>query len=136
MATKYDGKDLTFTVDGTQFNAEGTSVVMDNEDGDTGTLVFVEIQNGTPVDWFFQITALTDLSSTSFHSMLWDNAGSEVAFVFDPLGAGATPSADKPKWTGTCKIPRKPSVGGQAGETWTYDFRIDIVGEPTKVIAP
>lgn len=136
MAEKYDGKDLTFTVDGVQFNADGTSVVMDNEDGDTGTQTFADLQNGVPVNWFFQFTALTDLSDTSFHTMLWDNAGSEVAFVFDPMGAGVTPTTDKPKYTGNCKIPRKPPVGGSAGETWTYDFRIDIVGEPTKVTAP
>ncbi|GAA4075767.1 hypothetical protein ACFFOS_27650 [Nocardioides kongjuensis] len=135
MATKYDGKDLTFTVDGVQFNADGTSVVMDNEDGDAGTQTFAELANGTPVNWFFQITALLDLAGTSFHTMLWDNAGTEVAFVFDPMGAGVTPTVNKPKYTGNCKIPRKPPVGGQAGETWTYDFRIDIVGEPTKVTA-
>lgn len=136
MATKYDGKNLSFTVDGTQFNADGTSVVMDNEDGDAGTQTFAELENGVPVDWFFQLSALTDPAESGFWAMLWENAGSEVAFVFDPFGAGIAPTTSKPKFTGTCKIPRKPAVGGQAGETWTYDFRIDIIGEPTRVTAP
>lgn len=136
MSTTYDGKDLIFTVDGISFTADGTAVVMDNEDGDTGTQTFDDLANGVPVNWFFQLSALTNLAGTGFHTMLWENAGTEVAFVFDPMGAGVTPSADKPKYTGTCKIPRKPPVGGTAGEPWAYDFRIDIVGEPTRVIAP
>lgn len=136
MAEKYDGKNLSFTVDGVQFNADGTSVVMDNEDGDAGTQVFADLQNGTPVNWFFQLTALTDLASTTFWRMLWENAGAEIAYVFDPLGVAAAPTDDAPKFTGTCKVPRKPPVGGTAGEDWTYDFRIDIVGEPTMVTAP
>lgn len=136
MSTSYDGKDLTFTVDGISFTADGTSVVMDNEDGETATQTFDDLENGVPTKWFFQLTALTNLAGTSFHSMLWDNGGSEVAYVFDPMGAGVTPTGDKPKFTGTCKIPRKPPIGGQAGEPWTFDFRIDIVGEPTKVTTP
>lgn len=133
MATKHDGKNLSFTVDGTEFNADGTAVVMDNEDADTETQTFADLDQGTAVQWFFQLTALTDLAGTSFHSMLWDNAGSEVAYVYDPYGVGATPTADKPHYTGTVKIPRKPPVGGTAGETWTFEFRMDIVDEPTKV---
>ena len=65
MATTYDGKDLTFTVDGVQFNADGTSVVMDNEDGDTDTQTFADLQNGVPVNWFFQVTALTNLAGNA-----------------------------------------------------------------------
>lgn len=133
MATKHDGKNLSFLVDGVQFNADGTAVVMDNEDGDTGTQTFKDLDNGTPTDWFFQITALTDLSATSFWRMLWESAGTEVAFVFNPYG---TVTADHPGFTGTCKIPRKPPVGGTAGEDWTFDFRIDIVGEPVMDTTP
>lgn len=135
MVNKYNGKNLNFTVDGVQFNADGTAVVMDNEDGDTDSQTFVELLDGTPVQWFFQLTAITDLASTSFHTMLWDNAGDDVAFVYKPYG-NAVPSADQPHYTGTCTIPKKPPVGGQAGQTWTFDFRIDIVDEPTKVTAP
>lgn len=132
MSTSYDGKDLTFTVDGISFTADGTAVVMDNEDGETATQTFDDLQNGVPVNWFFQISALTNLAATGFWRTLWDNAGQEIAFVFNPMGA---PAADKPGFTGTCKVPRKPPVGGTAGEPWNYDFRLDIIGEPTMVTA-
>ena len=128
MAEKYDGKDLSFTVDGTEFNADGTSVLMDSEDADTDGLTFAELANGTPQQWFFQITALQDYAADTFWRMLWDNAGSEVAFVFGPKGSVV--AAGKPTFTGTLTIPRKPPVGGDAGTTWTYDLRLDIDGEP------
>ena len=130
MAEKYDGKNLSFTVDGTEFNADGTSVVMDSEDADTESVTFAELANGTPQQWFFQLTTIQDFAAASFWRMLWDNAGSEVAFVFDPKGAGAAPAAGKPHFTGTLTIPRKPSAGGDAGSTWTSDVRLDIDGEP------
>lgn len=134
MAEKYNGKNLSLTVDGIQFSADGTSVVMDSEDADTESTTFAELQNGTPQQWFFQLTTLQDYAATTFWTMLWDNAGSDVAFVFQPKG-GPTDAAH-PEFTGMLTIPRKPSVGGDAGSTWTSDVRLDITGEPVKDITP
>lgn len=134
MAEKYDGKNLTLTVDGVQFNADGTSVVMDSEDADTEAVTFAELANGTPQQWFFQLTTLQDYGAATFWRMLWDNSGSEVAFVFAPKGGPV--AADKPEFTGTLTIPRKPSVGGDAGSTWTSEVRLDIDGEPVMDVTP
>lgn len=128
MATKYNGKDLSLTVDGVQFNADGTSVVMDSEDADQESITFAELANGTPQQWFFQLTTLQDYDAATFWRMLWDNAGAEVAFVFAPKGTPV--AAGVPEFSGTLTIPRKPSVGGDAGSTWTSDVRLDIIGEP------
>lgn len=128
-AEKYDGKNLSFTVDGVQFNADGTSVVMDSEDADTESITFADLLNGTPQQWFFQLTTLQDYAAAAFWRALWDNAGTDdVAFVFAPKGLPI--AAGKPSFTGTLTIPRKPSVGGDAGSTWTSDLRLDIDGEP------
>lgn len=135
MAEKFDGKNLSLTVDGVEFNADGTSVVMDNEDGDTDTQTFADLNSGTPVQWFFAITAITDLAAATFWRLLWDNAGDDLAFVFKPYG-NAVVTVDKPHFTGTCTVTRKPPVGGSAGTTWTYDARLDIIGEPTMDATP
>lgn len=134
MAEKYNGKDLTFTVDGTEFNADGTSVVMDSEDADTESTTFADLADGTPQQWFFQLNTLQDFGADTFWRMLWDNAGSELAFVYKPKGGPVGPT--KPEFTGTCKVPRKPSVGGDAGSTWTSDVRLDIVGVPAMDVTP
>lgn len=137
MATKFKGRNLSFTVDGEEFNADGTSVVMDSEDADTDALTFEEYSeqgDGTPQQWFFTISLLQNFAAASFWTALWENAGENVAFVFRPHG-NVTPAADQPHFTGTCTIPRKPPAGGAAGETWTVDsFRLNIDGEPARVI--
>lgn len=133
-AEKYDGKNLSFTVDGVEFNADGTSWVMDSEDADTESTTFAELANGTPQSWFIQITTIQDFKAASFWRMLWENAGSEVAFVGKPKGGVA--GADNPHFEGTVTIPRKPSVGGDAGTTWTSDTRLEVEGEPEMVTAP
>lgn len=136
MATKFKGKNLSLTVDGTEFNADGTEVVLDNEDAEDDAITFADLDSGDAVDWFFQITAVSDYGAGSFWDLLWENAGAAaVPFVFKPYG-NAVPSASQPHFTGNVTIPRKPPVGGAAGETWTYEARLDVEGEPVRDIAP
>lgn len=136
MATKFKGKNLSLLFDGTEeVNADGTSIVLDNEEADDDATTFADLASGDPRQWFFQITAISDFSDTSFWTVLWDNAGEDLAFVFKPYG-NAVPSAAQPHFTGTATVVAKPPIGGTAGETWTYEARLDVIGEPVRDIAP
>lgn len=130
---KYKGKDLSLTINSEEINLEATQVLMDNEDADTDSVTFAELQDGTPVQWFFTINAVSDYGTGSFWSLVWDNSGTDVPFVFKPYG-NATASAAQPHFTGTCTITRKPPVGGEAGETFAFETRFDIVGTPVKKV--
>ena len=79
-----------------------------------------------------QLSAVSDYADTSFWTVLWDNAGTEVAYVLKPYG-NATPSASQPHFTGEVKILAKPPIGGEAGSTWTFEARLDCVDEPLRV---
>lgn len=131
---KYKGKDLSLTIDGVEVNLEGTSVLLENEEADTDAITFAELAAGTPLQWFFSITAVADYGANSFWSTLWDNAGTEVAFVFKPYG-NATATASQPHFTGNCTINAKPPIGGSANEVFTFEARLDVDGEPARVIA-
>lgn len=131
---KYKGNSLSLMFGSTEVNLEATSVVLQNEDADGDNVTFAELAAGNAVQWFFEITATSDYGSSSFWSYLWENAGSDVTFTFKPYG-NATASATQPHFTGTVTIAKKPPVGGQAGEVFTFDMRLDLVGEPTRVIA-
>lgn len=133
-AKKFKGKGLSLLVDAEEFNADGTNVVLDSEDADGDATTFAELEDGTPQDWFFSITAVADYAATTFWSLLWDNAGEEVAYVFKPYG-NATPTTTQPHFTGEVTIPKKPPIGGAAGETWTYEARLDCVEPPVRVTA-
>jgi hypothetical protein len=134
MVKKFDGKNLSFMLDGDQqFALDGTSVLLDSEDADGDAVVFAELEDGTPQTWFFQISAVADYGAASLHTFLWTNAGSEIPFVFNPYG-GAVGTAN-PHWVGEVKIPKKPPVGGEAGSTWTFEARLDCVEPPERITA-
>lgn len=132
--TKYKGKDLSLTIDAVEVNLEGTSVLLENEEADTDAVTFAELASGTPLQWFFTINAVADYGVGSFWSTLWDNAGASVAFVFKPYG-NATATTAQPHFTGNCTINAKPPVGGSANEVFTFEARLDVEGEPTRVTA-
>lgn len=134
MANRIKGKNLTLTVDGEEFNLDGTSVVLDSEDADQDDVTFAEYSEGGGApkqQWFFTLSALANYDASSFWSMLWDahTAGAEIAYVFKPYG-NASPTTTQPHFTGEVTVPKKPPVGGNAGETWTYEQRLDCVDEP------
>lgn len=134
MPTKYDGANLSLTFDGNEFNADGTSVVLDNEEGQNDTATFAELAAGDTRQWFFQISAIGDYAAGSFWDTLWENSGASVPFLFKPYG-NAVASAAQPHFSGTAKVISKPPIGGGAGSTWTFDARLDVDGVPARVVA-
>lgn len=132
MATKYDGANLSLTFDGTEINADGTSVVLDNEDADTDSQTFAEVAAGNTSQWFFQITALGDYAAGSLWDLLWQNSGQTIPYVFKPYGNTAA-STTQPHFTGNAKVIAKPPIGGGAGSTWTFEARLDCDDVPALV---
>lgn len=135
MAQKYKGKSLSITVDAKEYNMDLTSVVLQNEEADDDATTFADLQAGGSVQWYFEMEAVADYSATSLWSFLWTEAGSSnKAFVFKPYGnALATPA--QPHFKGTLNVGSKPPVGGEANEVFTFEARLDVNGEPTKVVA-
>lgn len=134
MATKYDGANLSLTFDTQEFKADGTAVSLDNEEGDTDSVTFAEVGAGDARKWFFQLTALSDFSAGSIWDTLWENSGAVIPYVFKPYGNAAA-SAAQPHFTGDCKVVAKPPIGGTAGETWTFEARLDCTDVPTRLTA-
>lgn len=133
MVTRIKGETLTLEIAGTAYEDEIKSfeIVLEESDNDP---TFGELSAGTNYDQFIDLVVVSDYSSTSLHTALTDAAGTEVAFLFNP-GGNATPTTDEPHWEGTARIPRKPGLGGSAGEAWEFELRLEVVGEATKVTA-
>lgn len=130
---KYKGKDLSLAFDTTEeINIEATSVLMSNEEADEDVTTFADVAAGGARQWFFEITAVSDYGDGSFWSFLWDNAGTDVDYLFKPYGNAAA-SISQPHFSGTVSCPAKPPVGGEAGSVFTFETRMEIVGEPTRV---
>lgn len=132
-STRIKGNKLALKFGDTDHWADATSVVLDNEEGESDVVTFYDAANpGNNRQWFFELSAIQSTEQNSFWRYLWENTGEEVAFTYAVHG-NETPSADQPHLIGIVKIGPKPALGGDASETGTYTFdtRLDVVGTPT-----
>lgn len=138
-STRIKGNALKLTLAGTDYYADCTSVVLENEEASTNTVTFADAAAGGSWQWYFTIEAVQSYDSTSFWKKMWDIAGSttNVAYVFNPWGV-STPTTTKPNFTGNVRLTKNPpSIGGAASATDTYNFtiRLDCQETPTIVTA-
>lgn len=130
---KYNGGQLSLTINAVEYKTDLTNVVLDNEEADSDATTFADVGAGGALQWFFEGSGIFDASTGSLWRYIWDNSGGTgVAFVYKPYG-NTTATAAKPHFTGTLTVPAKPPVGGEAGGTWTFDFRANVAGTPTLV---
>lgn len=135
------GRQLSFLIDGDEYNCNFSSLIMNNEETDTGdnTVTFCDAESGGK-QWFFETTSVASTEAGSFWRFLWDAYDSGpttgIAFVYAPHG-NATASASQPHFTGTLDLTGRPTMGGEAGPgDFTFDYRLDIVGEPVLDTTP
>ena len=132
---KYKGGQLSITINAIEYKTDMTNLVLNNEEADSDATTFADVGAGGALQWFIEGSAISDFGTGSLWNYVWANSGTAaVAFVYKPYG-NATASATKPHFTGTLTVPAKPPVGGAAGETWTWDVRMDVAGTPAMVIA-
>lgn len=131
---KYKGNNLSLMFGTKEVKVEATSVLLTNEEADNDAVTFADVAAGGAVQWYFEIEAVADYGDGTFWDYLWENAGNTVAFTFKPYG-NTTASVSQPHFTGNVTLGPKPSIGGQAGEVFTYSTRMDLTAEPTRVPA-
>lgn len=124
------GKNLSLKFDTLQVNAEAGNFVLENEEADGGYTTFADVAAGGARQWFITIEALTQTDATKWWRFLWDNTSEEVTFTFAPHG-NSVATADQPIFTGTAVVGAQPPIGGAAGEEWNFEYRLDLVGNPT-----
>lgn len=132
MSTRIKGNALALTFGGTDYWADATSVLLENEETNTGVTTFEDASNSGGRTYFFTISAIQSTDPSSFWRYLWENTGEVVAYKYAVHG-NATATDAEPHLTGTVKIGPKPSLGGDASVNGEYTFtvRLDTQEEPT-----
>jgi hypothetical protein len=139
-STRIKANALLLSIDGTDYWADFSSVMMQSEEAAADVNTFYDASLGGRRDFYFTVSGVQSTESTSFWRSMWADAGSEVAFIYAPNG-NATASGDAPHFTGTLRIPAKGSfmIGGEASADGTFAFdgvRMDIVGDVTLDTTP
>lgn len=132
MSTRIKGNALALTFGGTDYWADATSVMFENEEASAGVTTFEDASKAGARTYFFTVSAIQSTDSSSFWTYLWENTGEVVAYKYAVHG-NATPTANEPHITGTVKIGPKPSLGGDASVNGEFVFtvRLDCQEEPT-----
>lgn len=132
-ATRIKGTNVLLSLAGTDYGPDLSKAILLPEDAASDVTTFEDAQAGGSADWFLDLTSIQSTVPTALWRYLWENSGDEgIAYVFGPHG-NAVASADKPHFTGTVTLPRKPQIGGEAGRdnTYTFDVRLQTGEEPT-----
>jgi hypothetical protein len=134
-STRIKANALLLSIDGTDYWADFSSVVLQSEDASSDVTTFYDASLGGRRDFYLTVSGVQSTEAASFWRAMWADAGTEVAFIYAPHG-NATASADQPHFTGTVRIPAAGSfqLGGEASADGTFAFdgvRMDIVGDVT-----
>ncbi len=118
--------------------ADCTSLKLTPEEADSDVLTFEDAQSGNTSAWKLTGTAVQSTDPDSLWSLLYDNAGQELPFTYAPHG-NENPAPAQPHFTGTVKVTLPPEIGGEADRSttsaFTFDFELEVVGQPVKVTA-
>jgi hypothetical protein len=135
MVNRVKANSITITVDGDDYTADLSSIMLQSEEASTDVTTFADATAGGASDWFIEMSGVTSTEMTSFFMACWSNPGDEVPFTLE------TTSSDAGEFTGTLRIPAKGRIpfGGEASADGTFSWsgiRFEVVGEPTWTAAP
>jgi hypothetical protein len=129
MVNRVKANQITITVDGDDYSADLSSIMLQSEDAATDVTTFADATAGGSSDWFIELSGITSTDLASFWRVCWNNAGDEVPFVLTSSSALAS------DFTGTLRIPAQGRLpfGGDASADGTFSWsgvRFEVVGAP------
>ena len=121
------GKTIIFKVDNTDYAGSVSNVTFDSA---VGTLGFGDYTDS--LDYTATVTGFQDFAAAGLWTKLFANPGASLSLTFAPHG-NVTATTSQPHFTATGYAETLPTIGGAAGEYFTYDLNIILDGKPTRV---
>lgn len=131
---------LKLTIDGDEVTAEVSKAVITSNDAGSDFTTFEDAANGGAREYRLEFTGVQDPIAGSLWDKVWTAAGTDVAFILDPVGGGAASPAN-PMFEGTVTItePDGDLIGGSADSSTSARFTFDCAwvcdGKPERVTA-
>jgi hypothetical protein len=100
-------------------------LTLDDAPGDVQT--FCEVRVGG--QWTLQLDGITSGDSDSLYRILWDNFGTEVAFVIAPNG-NAVESSNQPHYTGVVVFDQLPPLSLTSNEITKFSVQLTVKNTP------
>ena len=129
MVNRVKANSITITVDGDDYTADLSSIMLQSEEASSDVTTFADATAGGSSDWFIEMSGITSTDLASFWRTCWNNPGDEVPFVLTSSTALAS------TFTGTLRICAQGRLpfGGEASADGTFSWsgvRFEVVGAP------
>jgi hypothetical protein len=126
-STRIKAQNIIFKIGATDYACDANMVELTLGDAPGDVQTFCETRVGG--EWALQLDGITSGESTSLYRILWDNFGTEVAFVIAPNG-NATASANEPHYEGTVIFDQLPPLSLNSNETSLFSVTLEVKNTP------
>jgi hypothetical protein len=126
-STRIKAQNIIFKIGSTDYACDANMIELTLGDAPGDVQTFCETRVGG--EWALQLDGITSGEATSLYRVLWDNFGTEVAFVIAPNG-NASPSADQPHYEGTVIFDQLPPLSLNSNETALFSVTLEVKNTP------
>lgn len=122
-STRIKAQNIKFTIAGTDYACDATSVVLELGDAPGDVQTFCEVRVGG--EWALNLEGITSGDATSLYQVLWNNFGSTATFSIAPNG-NTSPSADQPHYEGTVVFDELPPLNLTSNEVSAFAVTLQV----------
>jgi hypothetical protein len=126
-STRIKAQNIIFKIGATDYACDANMVELTLGDAPGDVQTFCEVRVGG--EWALQLDGITSGEDTSLYRVLWDNFGTEVAFVIAPNG-NTTPTADTPHYEGVAVFNELPPLSLNSNETALFSVTLRVKNTP------
>jgi hypothetical protein len=126
-STRIKAQNIIFKIGSTDYACDANMIELTLGDAPGDVQTFCETRVGG--EWALQLDGITSGESTSLYRVLWDNFGTEVAFVIAPNG-NAAPSSSEPHYEGTVVFDQLPPLSLNSNETALFSVTLEVKNTP------
>jgi len=126
-STRIKAQNIIFKIGATDYACDANMVELTLGDAPGDVQTFCEVRVGG--EWALQLDGITSGDSASLYRVLWDNFGTEVAFVIAPNG-NATATSSEPHYEGVAIFNELPPLSLNSNETSVFSVTLRVVNTP------
>jgi hypothetical protein len=126
-STRIKAQNIIFKIGATDYACDANMVELTLDDAPGDVQTFCEQRVGG--QWALQLDGIMSGDAGSLYRLLWDNFGTEVAFVVAPNG-NETASASEPHYEGVAKFNELPPLSLMSNETALFSVTLEVVNTP------
>lgn len=126
-STRIKANNIIFKIGGVDYACDANMVELTLDDAPGDVQTFCEVRVGG--QWTLQLDGITSGDSDSLYRILWDNFGTEVAFIIAPNG-NAVESSNQPHYTGTVIFDQLPPLSLTSNEVTKFSVQLTVKNTP------